>query len=144
MTGIAPTWPHRRPEVLSRASPRLRLVALRLVQLAFVASVVISFTVSVTPGPEAPRGLPWDKANHFGAFFVMMGLGAAARPGKNPWLMALGLWLFGGLIEVVQSMPVVHRDGDVMDWLADTLGILAVLAPLMVRPWWDWLGRSPR
>lgn len=128
-------------QALDRVPAPARRAVLWAVRAAFLLAIVISFTVSIMPGPEAPPGLPWDKANHFGAFYVMMGLGAAARPGKNPWLTALALWLFGGLIEVVQSIPAVHRDGDVMDWLADTLGILAVMAPLTVRPWWDWLGR---
>jgi len=130
--------------VFARMPGPARRAALWAIRAGFVLAIVTSFTVSVMPGPEAPEGLPWDKANHFGAFYIMTGLGAAARPGRSPWVMALGLWLFGGAIEVVQSIPFVHRDGDLMDWLADTLGILAVLAPLMVRPWWDWLGRAPR
>jgi VanZ family protein len=128
-------------QAFERVPPSARRAAFWAVRAAFVLAIIISFTVSTLPGPEAPRGLPWDKANHFGAFYVMMGLGAASRPGKNPWLTALVLWLFGGLIEVLQSIPAVHRDGDVMDWLADTLGILAVMAPLTVRPWWDWIRR---
>jgi hypothetical protein len=124
--------------ILARVPARLRTLALRLVQAAFIVAIVGVFVLAVLPAPEAPEGLPWDKANHFGAFFVLMGLGAAAWPGRNPLWTALGLWLFGGAIELVQSIPAVHRDGDVWDWAADTLGILAVLAPLAVRPWWDW------
>ncbi len=33
----------------------------------------------------------------------------------------------GALIEVVQSIPTLHRDCDIKDWLADTLVIVVIL-----------------
>jgi hypothetical protein len=44
-----------------------------------------------------------------------------------------GLSLFGAFIEVVQAIPELHRDSDVLDWLADTVAVAVVL--LLVR-WW--------
>jgi hypothetical protein len=41
--------------------------------------------------------------------------------------------LFGAVIEVVQAIPMLHRDSDVMDWIADTAAVLVVL--LLIR-WW--------
>ncbi len=47
--------------------------------------------------------------------------------------VARRLSLFGALIEVVQAIPALHRDSDVLDWLADTVAVVVVL--LIVR-WW--------
>jgi hypothetical protein len=37
------------------------------------------------------------------------------------------LSLFGAAIEVLQAIPVLHRDSDIRDWLADTLAVGAIL-----------------
>jgi hypothetical protein len=59
---------------------------------------------------------------------VLAALGSVAFPRMR--LLFLGLWLsaFGALIEVVQAIPALHRDSDVMDWLADSAAILAMLS----------------
>jgi VanZ family protein len=38
--------------------------------------------------------------------------------------VCLGLSLYGGLMEVLQSTLTTTRRGDALDWLADTLGIV--------------------
>ena len=43
------------------------------------------------------------------------------------------LSLFGAVIEIVQSIPALHRDSDVLDWIADTAAVVVVL--VLVR-WW--------
>jgi hypothetical protein len=45
--------------------------------------------------------------------------------------LLLWLSLFGAFIEVVQAIPALHRDSDVLDWLADTAAAGAIL--LLVR-----------
>ena len=37
------------------------------------------------------------------------------------------LSFLGALIEVGQSIPVLHRDCDIRDWFADTAAVLVVL-----------------
>ena len=39
------------------------------------------------------------------------------------------------LIEIVQGLPMVHRDKDFWDWVADTLAIVAALSPMLLVPW---------
>lgn len=76
-------------------------------------------------GPTAPE-LPttgWDKSNHFLGFFVLAGLGWQAHSSRRGWLF-LGLLVFGGLIEWLQSMTS-YRLGDWADWFADGLGVVA-------------------
>ncbi len=88
---------------------------------------------------EAPRLafqlLPWDKAEHFIAFYGLTGLAVAAFPKKNLATIAVGLSALGGLIEIVQGLPIVHRDRDIWDWVADTIAIGAALAPMLLVGW---------
>ena len=49
---------------------------------------------------------------------------------------AARLSLFGAVIEIIQMIPVLNRDADVVDWLADTAAALVVL--LLVA----WLRRA--
>jgi hypothetical protein len=51
------------------------------------------------------------------------------------WVIAVLLSAFGALIEIVQGLPVVHRDRDFWDWVADTLAIIAALSPMLLV-WW--------
>ena len=79
--------------------------------------------------------VPWDKAEHFIAFYALTGLAAAAFPRRNLLWIATALSAFGALIEFVQGLPIVHRDRDFWDWVADTIAILAALAPMLLV-WW--------
>jgi hypothetical protein len=79
--------------------------------------------------------VPWDKAEHFIAFYVLTGLAVLAYPKRNLFVLALLLSAFGALIEFVQGLPIVHRDRDFWDWVADTIAIAAALAPMLLV-WW--------
>src|SRR6202008_363816 len=92
----------------------------------FWATLAFTFYMAVKPPGKGPDLFPWDKAEHFTAFYVLMGLAAAAYPRRPLWLTGLLLSAFGGLIELVQALPIVHRDCDFWDWVADTIGVLAV------------------
>ncbi len=97
------------------------------------AAVLIA---AVIPAEDHPPDLfGWDKANHFVAFYALALLGALAFPRRSA--VILGAWLsgLGGLIEVLQAIPVLHRDSDIVDWLTDNAGIVAALAPLAAAAW---------
>lgn len=87
------------------------------------------------PAGRAPHLFPWDKAEHFAAFYVLSFLAAGAYPRASLVIVALWLSLFGAGIELVQALPFVHRDCDIWDWVADTLAILAALAPILLERW---------
>jgi VanZ family protein len=99
----------------------------------FWATLVFTLAAALAPATQAPSLMPWDKAEHFTAFYVLMGIGSAAFAKRPLWLIGLLLSGFGGLIEIVQGQ--VGRDCDVFDWIADSLGVLAVIAPSAL-PWW--------
>jgi hypothetical protein len=91
----------------------------------------------VIPPQHALELVPWDKAEHFIAFYGLTGLAAAAFPKRNLIVIAVLLSGFGALIEFVQGLAVVHRDRDLWDWVADTLAIIAALAPMLLVWWRD-------
>lgn len=89
--------------------------------------VVFTGTCAVVPPDLQPHIAHSDKVEHFAAFFVLSVLACLAYGPRRFWRGALGLSLFGGLIEIAQALPLVHRDADVLDWLTDSAAILVVL-----------------
>jgi hypothetical protein len=108
---------------------------LTLARVAFCAALAFTFYSAVIPPRDALQLVPWDKAEHFIAFYVLTALAVVAFPKRNLFLLAALLSAFGALIEIVQGLPMVHRDRDFWDWVADTLAIASVLAP-MALIWW--------
>jgi hypothetical protein len=114
--------------------PKISLL-IALARLAFISALIFTFYSAVIPPQHALQLVPWDKAEHFIAFYGLTGLAVAAFPRRNLFLIAGLLSGFGALIEFVQGLPIVHRDRDFWDWVADTLAIAAALSP-MILVWW--------
>ena len=113
----------------------------RLAKCAFFAALLFTFYSAVIPPQHALQLVPWDKAEHFIAFYGLTGLAAAAFPKRNLIILAVLLSGFGALIEFVQGLPMVHRDRDFWDWVADSLAIVAALSPMLLV-WWRAIDRS--
>ena len=114
---------------------------IRLAQFTFSAALLFTFVSAVMPARQAPQIAPWDKAEHFIAFYVLTGLAAAAFPKRNILVIGALLSAFGALIEIVQGFSFVARDRDFHDWIADTIAIGAALAPMLLV-WWRGQVRS--
>jgi hypothetical protein len=99
--------------------------------LVFWAAASFAFVMAVVPHPPEVPGEPNDKVQHVIAFATLALLGAFAYPRTLLLKLLAGLSLFGAFIELVQAIPALHRDSDVLDWLADTAAVLVVL--LLVR-----------
>lgn len=97
-------------------------------RLLFWGAALFAFVMAVLPHPPELPGEPSDKVQHVAAFATLGLLGAWAYARKPLLLLLAGLSLFGAVIEVVQSIPSLHRDADVKDWVADTLACGLVLA----------------
>ena len=110
----------------------------RIVRIAFWLAVAFAFVMAVLPHPPQLPGAPSDKVQHIAAFLVLGCLASFAYPRTSPVYLAVGLSLFGALIEVVQMIPSLNRDGDPFDWLADTAAASLVL--IFLR--WSRVGRS--
>ena len=113
----------------------------RLARAAFFAALIFTFYSAVIPPEKAIHLVPWDKAEHFIAFYALTGLAAAAFPRRNLIVIAALLSGFGALIEIVQGLDIVRRDRDFWDWVADTIAIIAALAPMLLV-WWRGLASS--
>ena len=96
----------------------------------------LAFAVTMALLPEPPKLLidNWgDKAEHMLAFGVLAILGSAAFRGMPLQRLGERLSFLGAVIEVCQSIPALHRDCDIRDWIADTLA--TIIALLIVQQW---------
>jgi VanZ family protein len=109
----------------------------RAARTIFWAAAAFAFVMAVLPHPPEVPGHPNDKVQHIAAFATLSLLGSFAYPRTDLTKLLVRLSLFGAAIEVIQAIPALHRDSDVLDWLADTVAVAVVL--LLVR-WW----RRPR
>lgn len=117
--------------------------ALPLARAAFWLTVAAVFVAAVIPEQDHPPDLfGWDKANHFAAFYVLSVLAAGAFPRRSLLVLGAAMSGFGALIELVQALPFVHRDADVLDWATDTVAVLAALCPVLLIRWREACGAS--
>jgi VanZ family protein len=98
----------------------------RLLRLAFWAVALFAFVMAVLP--SSPSLEVSDKLQHMAAFFVIAILGCAAYPRFGRLKLALALIAFGGLIEIVQMIPLLGRDSQLSDWVADIIAVLIALS----------------
>jgi hypothetical protein len=99
----------------------------RAVRILFWIAAAFAFAMAVNPHPIEVPGEPGDKVQHMAAFATLAALAAAGWPERNYAALGLALSWFGAIIEIVQAIPVLHRDCDIMDWAADTAALTAVL-----------------
>ena len=110
-----------------------RLLDPRTFRLAFYATTLVATVTALAPAvPFEPVFAYMDKVEHFGVFAVLAGLALFGFPQAPRWLIVERLSFFGAVIEVLQSIPALHRDCDVFDWATDTVGA-AVAVLLLTR-----------
>ena len=124
--------------IARRASPRYRAARMtasasalvrRVAPPAFWLALAFAVVMALLPKPpEFAADKFGDKFHHILAFATLTALAIPAFPQASQLRIAERLSFLGALIEVFQSIPAIHRDCDVKDWIADTLAILAVLA----------------
>lgn len=99
----------------------------------FWAAALFAFVMAVLPHPPHIPGNPSDKLQHIGAFVTLAVLGSFAYPAVALTALLVRLSIFGAVIELIQAIPVLHRDCDFWDWVADTI---AVTMGLLIVRWW--------
>ena len=107
--------------------------ASRTVKILFWAAACFAFVMAVLPHPPRLPVEPNDKIQHITAFATLALLGSFAYPRTSLVKLLVSLSLFGALIEVVQAIPMLHRDSDIFDWIADTGAVALVL---LAVHWW--------
>lgn len=103
---------------------------IRLARVALVTATIFALVMALVPHPiQVPAG---DKWQHMAAFGTLTILSVAAFPRTPLHRVGERLSFLGALIEVLQSIPALHRDCDIMDWLADTYVIVGVLVVVRI------------
>lgn len=97
--------------------------------LLAIATIFACVMATLPHPPQVP--IDSDKVQHMLAFGTLTILAVVAYPKASLLRIGERLSFLGAMIEVVQSIPSLHRDCDIMDWVADTsviVGVLAVVA----------------
>lgn len=93
----------------------------------FWLGALVGLMLALVPTPPAQlAGIP-DKAQHFIGFSTLALLATLAYPRVGLPVIGLGLSAFGLAIEIMQSLPGIDRDADLMDGVVNALGIVSVL-----------------
>jgi hypothetical protein len=106
------------------AVPSAQFLARRLFIALFWAAMAFTFVCAVVPVDDRVILADRDKVEHFVAFFVLTVTAIAAYPRRALAVTGAKLLAFGVFIEVVQSLPMVNRQGDLADLAADGAAIV--------------------
>ena len=99
-----------------------------LTRTALIVALVFAVTMALLPKPpHMPIDQFGDKFEHMLAFATIALLAALSFPTARLFRIGERLSFLGALIEVLQSIPSLHRDCDIRDWIVDTLAITVVL-----------------
>jgi len=100
----------------------------RLTIWRLLLAVALSFAITMALLPHPPTLVNVsDKLQHMSAFATITVFAVLGYPHTPLLRIAERLSFVGALIEVAQSIPALHRDCDIFDWVADTAAILAVI-----------------
>lgn len=100
----------------------------RLWVAVFWAAWIFALFMALLPHPPRVMGNTNDKVQHIVAFATLSILASIAYPRAGLLKIGLLLSAYGAAIEVLQAIPVLHRDSSFWDWVADTVAIAVSLA----------------
>ena len=110
-------------------------------RIAFLCALAFALFMALVPKPpHLPIDELGDKFEHSLAFLILTLLAAISYPSMPLPRVGERLSFLGAMIEVTQSIPALHRDCDILDWVVDTTVILVTL----VVVWAYRRIRSPR
>lgn len=98
-------------------------------RLVFVVGLIGLLFWTLVPYPPAhPYPTLEGKLGHCFAFGTLAFLGVLAFPRANVWRLTEALSLIAGAIELLQLLPAINRNSNVLDWLFETLAIALVVS----------------
>jgi VanZ family protein len=120
------------------AQPKLRLGWLWWT-IGYVL-VVATIYESLEPHPTPIPGVTSDKFEHFMGYFLLTTWFCGCARRAKYWLVALGLLMLGGGMEIGQGLMAIGREADWFDMLANSAGVTAgVIAALLgLGSWMVW------
>jgi VanZ family protein len=123
------------------SEPKLRLAWLWWA----VGYVLIVLTIyeSLEAHPTPIPGVTSDKFEHFMGYFLLTTWFCGCARRSKYWLVALGLLILGGGMEIGQGLMAIGREADWLDMLANSTGVLVGvgLALLGLGNWMQWVER---
>ncbi len=94
----------------------------------FAAVLLLTLVAALVPNADAPDLGHGDKINHIAAFATLTVLAAWAWPRARLVVILVALSALGAAIEGLQALPVIARDAEWADWIADTAAVAVALA----------------
>lgn len=103
----------------------------------FLASMATAFIAykSLVPTELSSDITHFDKILHFVAYFGLAGLFMAGLPRRSIIMIILSISVLGALIEILQTLMNLGRDGSIMDMMANSLGAIcgAIIAHYILK-----------
>lgn len=100
----------------------------RICRVLLGLGILLAVVLALLPQPpHLPIDSLGDKFEHSLAFVVLSLLAAGGFPDVRLTRIGERLSFLGAMIEVAQSIPVLHRDCDILDWATDTIAIIVTL-----------------
>lgn len=99
----------------------------------YAVAVGILLFMCLAPTRDLPGAdLFWDKWEHVTAWFVLTTTGFILAPRRPRAIVVFAIALGAG-IEILQAtLTVFGRDGDILDLVADTLGVFAAMVIALI------------
>ena len=92
-----------------------------LLRFLFLAAAAGATLFALAPQQFSPSLGVSDPVTHGLAFFALAALAALAFSETSLWRIWTGLALLGGVIELLQAIPVLQRGHSFSEWLVDVL-----------------------
>lgn len=92
---------------------------------ALLWAVVLALVGGASDLPSRPAVPHLDKVEHFAAYGilgVLLGRGWLAAGRRPRWWLLLAFGILLGAMDEYRQARLPFRDGDIGDWIADTLG----------------------
>lgn len=99
----------------------------RLFVVALWGAVTFAYVAALLPQKEAPHLGYSDKVDHAVAFLTVTVLARLAYPRASIGALFALIAAFGGVIELSQAVPFIHRDAEWDDWFTDVAATLVGL-----------------
>jgi VanZ family protein len=105
--------------------------------LIFIACfTLLTYLLLMEMPPSNDGSVYKDKIQHIIAFGGVTFWGMMAFPAQR-LAIAIGLTVFGALMEVLQGVMTTTRQPSIYDWCADLVGIvLAWMVVILLQHWW--------
>jgi hypothetical protein len=105
------------------------------IRLAFWLALIVALVMALLPKPPALPTQATDKVQHIVAFAALTSLAALGFPWLRLRVIFVWMATLGLAIEVLQMIPMLHRDAQASDWLADCAATAVTLLLCGVLRW---------